>query len=303
MSDRRNPDQAVRWRRGQSAEVRSLGEILATLDADDMLEGMPFMREMARFCGRRFRVHRLADRVCVEGDRLRRLENVVLLEHLRCDGFSHDGCQRGCLLFWKTAWLRPVSASAGESAVDPVVRIVDEQTLATTRNGRYYCQSTELKAATSRLFQWDPSFLLRDLLRGEASVLRLALVLWCTARRKLPRLFGRGPAGPMAKSPAGELGLKPGELVEIKSRGEIEATLTAQGKNRGLSFEMEMLKHCGQRHRVAFPLRKIISEQTGELIHLNDTVVLDGSTCEGTCSGNCPRANYFYWREIWLRRI
>ena len=125
----------------------------------------------------------------------------------------------------------------------------------------------------------------------------------CTARRKLPRLFGRGPAGSLAKSPVGELGLKPGELVEIKGPEEIQATLTAEGKNRGLSFEMEMLRHCGRRYRVAFPLRKIISEQTGEMIHLNDTVVLDGVTCEGTCSGNCPRANHFYWREIWLKRV
>jgi hypothetical protein len=302
MSDRRDPDRAVRWRPGQLAEVRSLGEILATLDADDRLGGMPFMREMVRFCGRRFRVFRLADRVCVEGDRLRRLEDVVLLEHLRCDGFSHDGCQRGCLLFWKSAWLRPVPVAGSESAGDPAVGEADERTLPATRNGRYYCQSTELKAATSRLFQWDPSFLLRDFLRGEASALRLVRVLLCTARRKMPRIFGRGPAGPMAKSPAGELGLKPGDLVEIKSREEIEATLTGEGKNRGLSFELEMLRHCGSRYRVSFPLRKIISEQTGEMIHLSDTVILDGVTCEGTCSGNCPRANHFYWREIWLRR-
>jgi hypothetical protein len=32
----------------------------------------------------------------------------VVLDGLRCSGLSHEGCQRLCLLFWKTAWLRSV---------------------------------------------------------------------------------------------------------------------------------------------------------------------------------------------------
>lgn len=83
------------------------------------------------------------------------------------------------------------------------MQVFEDRTLATTRNGRYFCQSKELKAATTRLFQWDPSFLLQDLLLGQASTLRIVRVLVCTARRKIPRLFGRGPGGPTAKSPAG----------------------------------------------------------------------------------------------------
>ena len=64
-----------------------------------------------------------------------------------------------------------------------------------------------------------------------------------------------------------------------------------------------MVEHCGRRYRVAFPLRKIISQQTGEMIELDGTVVLEGVACQGTCARNCPRNNYFYWREIWLRKV
>jgi hypothetical protein len=302
MSGRRTRDQAIRGRRGELVEVRSLEQILATLDADDKLDGMPFMREMARHCGRRFRIYRRAGRVCVESDSLRRLKDAVLLEQIRCDGSSHDGCQRGCLILWKMAWLRPVASTDLETAGAPAAPITDERMLAPARSGRYYCQSTELKAATSQLLKWNPSYLLRDLWYGEASILRIAWVMWWTARRKLPRAIARGPAGRRAKSPTGELGLERGEWVVIKSREEIEATLTVEGKNRGLSFEMEMLEHCGRRYQVAFPLTKIISEQSGEMIQLNDTVVLEGVTCQGTCVANCPRANYIYWREIWVRR-
>jgi hypothetical protein len=31
--------------------------------------------------------------------------------------------------------------------------------------------------------------------------------------------------------------------------------------------------------------------------------LLDGLTCEGICAFNCPRANYFFWRECWLKRV
>jgi hypothetical protein len=292
----------ARWRRGQLVEVRSLTEILATLDAEDRFEGLPFMLEMARHCGQRFRIYRRADKVCLDGQSLRRLRNSVLLEGIRCDGASHDGCQRGCLILWKTAWLRAVPASEAEgpgtaaAAETPGTRLVPQ------RNGRYYCQATELVGATAPMSRVDVWCLWQDFWNGEATLLRVLRVIWCTLRRKLPRRLGRRPAGHTKISPQGELGLNPGDWVEVKSRREIEATLTTDGKNRGLSFETEMLEHCGRRYRVAFPLRKIISQDSGTMIQLHGTVVLDGVTCQGTCARNCPRSNHHYWREVWLRR-
>jgi hypothetical protein len=44
--------------------VRDAAEILATLDEHATLDGLPFMPEMLRFCGRSFRVHRRADKTC-----------------------------------------------------------------------------------------------------------------------------------------------------------------------------------------------------------------------------------------------
>ena len=43
---------------GDWVEVRSRDEILATLDKDGRLDGMPFMPEMFAFCGKRFRVYK-----------------------------------------------------------------------------------------------------------------------------------------------------------------------------------------------------------------------------------------------------
>ena len=106
--------------RGDIVEVRSATEIAATLDGDGRLDGLPFMPEMAPFCGRQFPIQGRASKTCVEGLGLRRMTGTVFLENLRCDGAAHDGCERGCLMFWKEAWLKPVPAGSLPEAVSEV---------------------------------------------------------------------------------------------------------------------------------------------------------------------------------------
>src|SRR2546425_499560 len=88
---------------GEWVEVRSAKEILATLNNDQCLEGLPFMPEMLQYCGKRFRVYKSAHKTCdtIETFRIRRMTNTVHLGELRCGGEAHGGCQAGCLLFWK----------------------------------------------------------------------------------------------------------------------------------------------------------------------------------------------------------
>jgi hypothetical protein len=209
-------------------------------------------------------------------------------------------------MFWKEAWLRRVEAeSAAAPPADGKATVAAE--LPTTKDGRYFCQSTELFGATSPLARLNLRAYARDLRLGEATPWLLARVLGRALLNKLRRLVGHAPYGQLlgtqAKAPRGDLDLQPGEWVEIKSRPEIAATLDADGRNCGLSFEVEMLEYCGRRYRVAFPVRRIIFEQTSKMVQLNNTVALEGVTCQGLCTKNCPRSNYLYWREIWLRRV
>jgi hypothetical protein len=162
---------------GEWVEVRSKEEILATLDAKGCIENMPFMPEMFQFCGRRFQVSKIAHKTCDYSTpyfHTRRLKGTVHLE-TRCDGEAHDGCQAGCLLFWKEDWLKPVS---GDSTA-PLARPVQIQTT-TNGNGNhsatcsevslrglvkinlaneeaptYFCQMTEVPRATTDLHWWD----------------------------------------------------------------------------------------------------------------------------------------------------
>src|SRR2546426_3498404 len=51
-------------------------------------------------------------------------------------------------------------------------------------------------------------------------------------------------------------------------------------------------------------LDNIIVDGTGEMRQLKDTVYLEGSMCgcAHVAFGGCPRGEFAYWREIWLRR-
>jgi len=167
-------------RAGEWVEVRTREEILATLDGQGCLDGMPFMPEMLAFCGRRFRVFKRAHKTCDTVNKTggRRVASAVHLDELRCDGAAHGGCQAGCLLFWKDAWVKPLPQAAEELAAPnvpaapppafsptelpkPGVRAADLDLHQATRQVgadgavRYRCQATQLPVATSALSGWD----------------------------------------------------------------------------------------------------------------------------------------------------
>src|SRR3982751_1936025 len=97
-----------RFRAVDCVQVRSKEEILATLDENGCIDGMPFMPEMLQYCGQQFHVDSVAHKTCETARRTwqgRRLDTTVHLASLRCDGSAHGGCQAHCKLFWRDEWL------------------------------------------------------------------------------------------------------------------------------------------------------------------------------------------------------
>ena len=276
------------------------------------------------------------------------------LEGVRCDGSSHGGCQAGCLLFWKSAWLKRVDGKhlerePVETICEPplpvngrlAVRDLDRLTRATRASDlpgergdeRYRCQATELFRATTLLRWWDPRPYREDLVSRNvcirdfvhyAAIAALNILMRLPHRligsllnnkfamqvrrvvgnrahsernnqptvysrtvsggdlmvsRESPRsvhnsqrtaapcsafsqydsredakVFGivcRAPIQAFADLPVQRhrrelLDLQPGELVQVRSKNEIEQTINGQGKNRGLSFVREMVPYCGE---------------------------------------------------------
>src|SRR5208282_5596457 len=132
---------------GDLVEVKLLEQILQTLDSSGALDHLPFMPEMAQFCGQRFKVFRRVVKTCSSGTsstmRAFRGDDVVLLENLRCSGAAHDGCEKACMIFWREAWLQKVS----DAGVPPVPQLAGrEQLLArlktSTGANTYFCQAS-----------------------------------------------------------------------------------------------------------------------------------------------------------------
>src|SRR5262249_37332249 len=99
-----------RFRAGDLVQVRSKEEILRTLDANGSLAELPFMPEMLEYCGKTLRIGKRAHKTCdpALGIGGRKMSGTVHLENVRCNGAAHDGCEAGCLIFWKEAWLKPL---------------------------------------------------------------------------------------------------------------------------------------------------------------------------------------------------
>lgn len=295
---------------GAVVEVRSWPEIAATLDQNGMLEGLPFMPEMLRFCGRRFTVSRSIERTCEETEReMKRISNVVFLDVPRCDGIAHGGCQKACRIFWKGAWLKQVHEDRPSQSQRPSHETGDFPFSYSLPDGQYICQSTELVRATTNFPPLDFGSYLRDVLARTYSVWELVwIVSYALYLRVRWLITGKSyyvVEGSRATTTVEVLDLKPGEWVQVKSKSEIVETLDREGKNRGLAFIVDMLPFCGGTFRVLKRLEKMIHDPTRKLIQVKNTVILEGVTCHGChiLRGGCPRDNYHFWREAWLRRV
>jgi hypothetical protein len=315
---------------GELVRVRSVLEIGPTLDAQGALDGVPFMPEMLQYCGRTFRVSRRADKTCAGDGAVRRMQDTVHLADLRCDGASHGGCQAACLLFWKEAWLERVPTET-TSVPSPVpngdASKLTETLVEATRvpvgatDFRYRCQATEIPNASRLLRRRELDQYVRDVRNwGFPKVLRGLFFdifnLWQSfSSRRLPRVlrfrdgqpypFIHGPL-PVKKgaTPSATLDLRPGDLVRIKSKDEIEATLDEANHNRGLLFDGEMARYCGRTARVRARVERLVDEHTGEMIEIkSDCIMLEGVVCSADYHRCCSRGIYSYWREIWLERV
>jgi hypothetical protein len=336
---------------GDWVEVRSKEEILETLDKNGQLEGMPFMPEMFAFCGKRVRVYRRAHKTCdtVYEYKGRRLKETVHLEGGRCDGRAHGGCDAGCLIFWKTAWLRAVDETqagtiglragaadehggAGECTEGDVVAGT-RKSVAGDGEAVYVCQATQVPAATEPLGPWEWRQYVEDYTSGNVGLARMAKTFaYMVYRHGLVNLgIGIGPAlkwlydvvqnvrggtpyphrvGRLSRgggTPAAHLNLQPGEWVRVKSFAAIRDTCDTGNKNRGMSFDPEMVPYCGGTYRVLHRVGRIVDEQTGKMRVMRiPCIVLDSVVCQARysdCRLFCPRSVYPYWREIWLERV
>ncbi|MBS1806285.1 MAG: hypothetical protein JST28_23325 [Acidobacteria bacterium] len=303
---------------GELVEIRPWEEILATLDSRGELDSLPFMPEMQSLCGRKARVHRRVDKIFdwITMSGLRRMRNTVILDGLRCDGGYHETCQADCPILWKEAWLRRASAkldvvrSTGSSATPPLdLRQFTTRIDADTSETRFVCQLSRLPQATTPTPWNSPRNLLRELSSGNVRFGPFLTFISIFAFNAVQKRSG-GACFPIlghsqsARTPHEVLNIQPGELVRIRTKREIEETLNAQFKNRGLWFDKEMTRFCGGIYKVRARVDRQIDERTGKMVIINTPcITLEGVTATGEYFEFAPLDERIYWREIWLERI
>lgn len=224
------------------------------------------------------------------------------------------------------AWSIPLVSA--EARVWDCTKVADEQ----GAPPRYACQATQLPYATKDLEWWEIGQYVEDYLSGNVGLWRIVcgllyssyynlseagigvgrLMRWLYEQvdirlrgRRFPRRRGTIPRG--EKTPDVSLDLQPGELVRVKSHAEILKTLNVASRNRGMTWDAEMVPYCGGTYRVLRRVTRIINENTGRMQEMkNPCIILDTVVCEGRyshCRMFCPRSIYPYWREIWLERV
>ena len=97
------------------------------------------------------------------------------------------------------------------------------------------------------------------------------------------------------------LGLRAGDLVEVRSRAEILETLDSDGRLEGLPFMPQMLEYCGRRFRSSRVRTRRVTSSAGEGRRLVRCVHLD-VRCDGKAYGGCQAACLIFWKEDWLKR-
>ena len=183
--------------------------------------------------------------------------------------------------------------------------------LAQKPNNTLMCQATELASASCPAPVGKSSSyfvkVARDYASGKRSLSamrQLMIYFWGKAIIYAFMLWTRAPwnADRYKKTPATELNLRPGEVVRVRGMFEILRTLDRKGCNRGMEFKPEMFQFCGRKFPVILNMERRIDERSGELKGFRSPcIVLESVYCQGQRSF-CQRANYHYWREIWLSR-
>lgn len=327
---------------GDYVEVKPITDIMVTLNSNASLDALPFMPEMIRHCGRRYRIVKIAHKTCdpTGSSHLRRVVPAVHLD-TRCDGEAHGGCQAGCLFFWHVDWLKRAVRSSSQGSTEPLspiaksdsficgIEALRRATLSTdTLSGdiRYRCQATELVRFSTPISSFEPTQYMRDLSSGNVSFREFILSftraflksvagvltsanVWSVAKKMLQpaNRIAQKPMIMHQGKPTEALDLQPGDLVRVRTEAEIRSTLDTNGTNRGLSFDPDMVSRAGGVYRVSKRVERVIDEKTGKLLKIRkDCVVLDGVYCTGNHNCHrlfCPRGAFQFWRECWLQRI
>ena len=294
------------------------------------------MPEMLQFCGQRFRVDKLAVKLCdtIGSTGMYRMRNAVHLEGVRCDGQAHGGCQAGCLIYWKEAWLKRVPAD-GYDPPDPAPEPAQTAALGCTHGdatggnpqGRHLAGGRAVLLPGHRAAAgganpgppWDVSQYVRDVRSGNAGLLATIRAVAIGVFNEYQDLSRRFLPRPLRIKDGSRLPFIEGDWRRPRTTRSTCSPVSSSGSrasrrsSRRSTQQQQPWPDVRPRDVVVLrPARPeccgessgLIDERTGKLLRIKrPCIVLEDVTCRGAYHRCCPRADYPYWREIWLERV
>ena len=118
------------------------------------------------------------------------------------------------------------------------------------------------------------------------------------------RLTDKSRVSPAPIAPVAATSLKAGDLVRLRSRQEIEATLDRWKELKGCAFLEYMGQYCDTTQRVLQVMERFLDERDYHVKKCKGIILLEGVICHGTpVFGRCDRCCFLFWREEWLEKI
>jgi hypothetical protein len=107
----RTPVEELNLQPGELVEVRSIEEIVATLNRENRNRGLLFDGEMTPYCGGIYRVLRRVHRIINEntGKMMEMKFPCIILEGVVCKSDYHRLCPRAIHSYWRENWLKRVT--------------------------------------------------------------------------------------------------------------------------------------------------------------------------------------------------
>lgn len=108
----------------------------------------------------------------------------------------------------------------------------------------------------------------------------------------------------LANELAPEIPFTKGDLVRVRSREEIQATLDPFNELRGCAFLSEMYQFCDTKQRVFKNMQLFLDERDYKVKKVRGVILLENVICNGTPTfGECDRCCFLFWREEWLEKV
>jgi len=100
-----------------------------------------------------------------------------------------------------------------------------------------------------------------------------------------------------------DITLQPGDIVRVRSREQIKATLDRWNQLKKCAFMEEMWPYCGTTQKIFKRVENFLDERDYLIKKCKGIVALEGVFCEGTKDfGPCDRSCFLFWREEWLEK-